>query len=112
MRRFSMGSCALLLMSVAAYAQPALFSNSDKTAGPAARNAQSGTRDRHMAADANVLQGSDTVAFNLFDDRSFNVHKTRTSSDDSATVWSGEIDGTVGSEVTVIIQGGQMTGSI
>jgi len=112
MRHFLTGLTALLLMSAPGLlAQPTLFSTDGKNA-TSARSARSETRTRRVSANTGALAGSSLVDFNLFDDRRFLVQNIRTSSVGGATVWTGEVAGTTGSEVTMIVEDGRLTGSI
>ena len=112
MRYFFAGLGALLLMSShSLMAQPSLFSTNTKVSATA-RAARQGERFRRVDADAGVLRNAEVVDFNLFEDRRFLVRRTRSSAGNGTGVWTGEIAGTRGSEVIIVVEDGRLTGSI
>jgi peptidyl-Asp metalloendopeptidase len=112
MRVLLIGVGTLCLAAQGLLAQPVLFSNSSKGTQGQTASAATGGRVRQVNADAQLLRDSELIGFNLFDDRNLTVRKTRETSDGVATVWSGEVLGTTGSEVTLILEGARITGHI
>jgi hypothetical protein len=88
-----------------------------KSSARAAVNARA-VRSRDVAVDMRVLPGSSEpearVVFNLFPDVSIAAYRTRSYSigDGEASIWSGEIDGVRGSQVTLALRDGLVTGNI
>lgn len=112
MRYLFTGLGALLLISQSLLAQPALFTATPSKGNTPALAARTGERTRRVHANAGVLRESEILSLNLFDDRRFQAHRGNISTDGQTMIWTGQIEGRAGSEVTLVLDGDRITGSI